>query len=342
MGRRITFPARLCMGMKNMLGAKRKAWPAPLLLAGAIGCAHGAEQAYPTRPVRLVVAVAPGGNLDMVGRAAAQWLTTALGRQVFVDNRPGASGIIGMDNVARSAPDGYSLLMVAPSFLVSPRLVRNAPFDPMRDFVGLSKIAVLPQMLVIHPSLPVKSVKEFIAFARARPGQLNCGTATNGSGSHLALELFTRQAGVRLARIPYHGDGPALVDLINGQVPVKFDNLSTSIPHVRAGRVRPLGVTSPQRSALLAEVPAIAETLPGFESAIFNGMAAPAGTPREIVARLHAELLKFTQSAEHQARFAQMGVELQGSPTAEDFTAFLKIENSRLSKVLEEGGISAQ
>jgi tripartite-type tricarboxylate transporter receptor subunit TctC len=299
-------------------------------------------QTYPARPVRLVVSVAPGGNLDLMGRAAAQWLTTAFGRQVFVENRPGANSTIGTDNVGRSTPDGHSLVMIAPSFLVAPRMMNNPPFDPVRDFVGLSKIAVLPQMLVVHPSLPPRSVKEFIAFARPRPGQLNCGSSGNGSGSHMAFELFNRQAGVRLARIPYNGDGPALIDLISGQVPVKFDNLSTSIPHVRSGRLRPLGVTSPQRSALMPEVPAIAETLPGFEASIFNGMAAPAATPREIVARIHGELLKFTQSEENKARFAQMGVELQGSPSSEHFSAFIKSEYARLSKVLEEAGITAQ
>jgi len=311
-------------------------------ILGALAIADASAQAYPSRPIRLVVPVVPGGNLDLMGRAAAQWLTTALGRQVIVDNRPGANGVIGGESVARSAPDGYSLLMVAPSFLVAPQMMPNPPYEPLREFTGLSKIAVLPQMLVVHPSVPVKNVKEFIAFTRARPGEVNCSTSNNGSGSHMALELFNRQAGVKLSRIPYSGDGRALVDLLGGQVPVKFDNLSTSIPHVRAGRLRPLGVTSPQRSALLPEIPAIAETLPGFESSIFNGMAAPAATPREIIARLHAELLKFTQSAEQQARFAQQGVELQGNPTAEDFTAFLKTEYARLSKVLEDGGLKVR
>ena len=162
-------------------------------------------------------------------------------------------------------------------------------------------------MLVVHPSLPVKSVKDLIALAKARPGELNCGSSGNGSGSHLALELFNRMAGVRIMRIPYNGDGPAIIDLLGGQVPVKFDNLSTSLPHVRAGKLRPLGVTSPVRTALLPEVPAISETVPGFQASIFNGMMAPAGTPPEILARVHAEIVKFVQAPEIRGALREAG-----------------------------------
>ena len=296
-------------------------------------------QPYPSRPVRLIVAVAPGGNLDMMGRAAAQALTEGLGRQVIVENRPGANSTIGADHVARSAPDGYTLLMIAQSLLIGPRMMANPPFDPTRDFAGISHIATLPQMLVVHPSMPLGSVRELIALARKRPGELNYATSGNGSGSHLAIEAFMRQAGVRLTRIPYNGDGPALVNLLGGQVPVKFDNLSTSIPHVRAGRLRALGVTTPTRTELLAEVPAISETLPGFEASIFNGMVAPAGTPKEILARLHAEIVKFAQSPQNRSRFARLGVELQASPSPEHFTQFIKSEDARYSKLIEEAGI---
>lgn len=312
-------------------------------LAALLGTA-GTEafaQSYPSRPLRMVVAVAPGGNLDLVGRAVAQGLSETFGRPVVVENRPGAGGAIGMDHVARSPADGHTLVMVAPSFLIGPQTVAKPLYDPLRDFVGLSKVAVLPQMLVVHPSLPVKSVAEFVAFAKARPGELNYATSNTGSGSHMAMELFMRQTGLRLVRIPYKGDGPALVDLIGGQVTVKFDNLSTSIPHVRAGRLKPLGVTSPKRTPLLDGVPAIGETVPGFEASIFNGVAAAAGTPQEILARLNEAVGRFVDSPQNRSRFAQQGVELQGSNSAEEFTAFLRSEHARWGKVIREAGIRA-
>lgn len=298
-----------------------------------------AAQTYPTRPVRLVVSVAPGGNLDLMGRATAQAMTEGLGRPFIVENRPGANSMIGIEHVAKAAPDGYTLLMIAQSFLVGPKMAASAPFDPLRDFAGISQIAVLPLFLTVHPSMPIHSVKGFIDFAKARPGQLNYATSGNGSGSHLAMELFVRQAEVKLTRIPFNGDGPALVQLLGGQVPVKFDNLSTSIGHVRAGRLRALGLTSLKRSELTPHVPAIAESLPGFSASIFNGIVAPAGTPREIVTRLHAEIVKFTQAPAQRAKFEQLGVELQPSPSPDQFSAFLKTEYVRYAKVIDEAGI---
>jgi tripartite-type tricarboxylate transporter receptor subunit TctC len=300
------------------------------------------SQTYPTKPIRLVVSVAPGGNLDLIGRAVADKVSEGLGQRMFVENRPGANSTIGLASVARSAPDGYTFVMVAQSALVAPRMMRNAPFDPVRDFAGVSLIATLPLMLVVHPSLPVKSVKDLIALAKARPGELNCSSSGNGSGSHLALELFNRMAGVRIMRIPYNGDGPAIIDLLGGQVPVKFDNLSTSLPHVRAGKLRPLGVTSPVRTVLLPEVPAISETVPGFQASIFNGMMAPSGTPPEILARVHAEIVKFVQSPETRSRFANQGVELQASTTPAHFTAFIKTEYVRWGKVMDDAGVKPE
>lgn len=319
-----------------------------LVATGALGAALGGSirdaeaQAYPTKPIRLIVAVQPGGNLDLIGRAVAEKASAGLGQRMIVENRPGANSTIGLTSVARSAPDGYTLAMVAQTALIGPMMMRNPPFDPVRDFAGVSLIATLPQMLVVHPSLPVKSVKELIALAKARPTELNAGTSGNGSGSHLALELFNRLAGVRIMRIPYNGDGPAIIDLLGGQVPVKFDNLSTSLPHVRAGKLRPLGVTTPTRTALLPEVPAISETVPGFQASIFNGMMAPAVTPREILARVHAEIVKFVQAPEIRSQFANRGVELQSSTTPEEFTAFIKTEYVRLGKFLEELGIKPE
>jgi tripartite-type tricarboxylate transporter receptor subunit TctC len=315
---------------------------ATIVCAGFIAGA-GAQApapAFPAKPMRLIVSVQPGGNLDLMGRAVAQSLTASLGQPVIVENRPGANTIIGTAFVAKSAPDGYTLLMVAPSFVVAP-VMQSAPYHPLRDFTGVSHIATLPQMIVVHPSLPARSVRELIALAKARPDELICVTSGNGSGSHLAMELFKRQAGVRLMRIAYNGDAQAMIQLLGGQVPLKFDNLSTSIPHVNAGRLRALGVTSPQRTPLLPGVPAIAETLPGYESSIFNGMAVPAATPKEIVARIQGEIAKFAQSPENRARFAQQGVELIGS-TPEQFNSLVKAEYGRLSTLIKEAGITQE
>lgn len=306
------------------------------------GVREAQAQTYPSKPIRLIVSVQPGGNLDLVGRSVADKVSEGLGQRMFVENRPGANSTIGLASVARSAPDGYTLVMVAQSALIAPRMMRNPPFDPIRDFAGVSLIATLPQMLVVHPSLPAKSVKELIALAKAHPGELNCGSSGNGSGSHLALELFNRMAGVRMMRIPYNGDGPAIIDLLGGQVPVKFDNLSTSLPHVRAGRLRALGMTSPNRSALLPGVPSISETVPGFQASIFNGMMAPAGTPSEILSRVHTEIVKFVQAPDIRSRFANQGVELQASASPQDFTAFIKTEYVRWSKVMEDAGIKPE
>lgn len=310
-----------------------------LVAATSLLPAGADAQPYPARTVRVIVSVAPGGNLDLMGRATAAWLTENLGRQVIVENRPGANSMIGIDHVAKSAPDGYTLLMVSPSFLVGPKMAVHSPFDPLRDFAGISQIAVLPQFLIVHPSMPIRSVAEFIAFAKARPGQLNYSTSSNGSGSHMAMELFMRQTEVKLTRVPFNGDGPALFQLLGGQVPVKFDNLSTSIGHVKAGRLRALGVTSPQRTELLPQIPAIAETLPGYSASIFNGIVAPAATPRDILTRLHAEVSRFALSPAQRAKFEQLGVELQPSASHEQFSAFLKSEHARYAKVIDDAGI---
>ncbi len=311
-----------------------------LVSAGIIvdAAAQTSAPAYPSKPIRLIVSVQPGGNLDLMGRAVAQGLTERLGQPVIVENRPGANTIIGTAFVAKSAPDGYTLLMVAPSFVVAP-VMQSAPYHPLRDFTGVSHIATLPQMIVVHPSVPVKSVKELIALAKARPDDLICVTSGNGSGSHLALELFKRQTGVRMMRIAYNGDAQAIVQLLGGHASVKFDNFTTSIPHVNAGKLRALGVTTPQRSTLLPGVPAIAETLPGYEASIFNGMAAPAATPKEIVARISVEIANFAKAPDNRARFAQQGVELVGS-TPEQFNALVKAEYRRLSTLIKEVGIT--
>jgi tripartite-type tricarboxylate transporter receptor subunit TctC len=321
--------------------------PSPSLFAGAaalISCqcalVSGAmAQGYPVKPIRLVVSVQPGGNLDLMGRAVADKLSQGLGQRMLVENRPGANSTIGLASVAHAAPDGYTFVMVAQSALVAPKMMRHPPFDPVRDFAGVSLIATLHQALVVHPSLPVRSVAELIALAKSRAGELNCGSSGNGSGSHLALELFNRMAGIRIARVPYNGDAQAIVDLLGGHVPMKFDNLSTSLANIRAGKLRALGVTAPNRTALLPEVPAIAETLPGYQASIFNGMMAPAATAPEILRRVHAEIVAFTQAPDIRSRFASQGVELRSSASPQQFTAFIQREFERWGRVLEDAGI---
>jgi len=311
-------------------------------LAFLVAAVDAGAQTYPTKPMRLIVGAAPGGNLDTVGRGVAQGLSDAFAQRVLVENRPGANAAIGAQYVAKSAPDGYTLLMMASTFTNAPSLMRNIPYDPVRDFTGVSLVAYIPQVLVVHPSLPVKTVRELIALARSQAGKLNYASSSLGSGSYMAMELFKRQAGINLVRIGYNGDAPALVDLIGGHVPIKFDNFTTSIPHIKSGRLRPLGVSSPKRSALLPDVPPVGDTLPGFEASIYNGVVAPAATPREVVARLHGEIVKFVQIPEIRSQFAQQGVDLQASPTPEHFTAYLKSEIARAAKMLQDAGIKPE
>jgi tripartite-type tricarboxylate transporter receptor subunit TctC len=289
-----------------------------------------------------VVAVQPGGNLDLLARSVADYIGHGLNQRVVVENRPGGNGAIGFGFVAHAAPDGYTLIMTAQSSLVTARLMKNPPFDPVKDFAGVSLIANVNGVLVVHPSLPVKSVKELIALAKSRPGELNASTSGNGSGAHLALEIFNRKAGVKITRIAYNGDGPANIDLLGGHVQLKFDNISTSIQNIRSGRIRPLGVTSLQRSPLLPDVPPIADTLPGYESVVMNGMLAPLGTPPEILAKVHAEIVKFTQAPEVRTRFANQGVELKASASPADFSAYIKKEYANLSKLIDDIGITAE
>ena len=316
--------------------------PSSFILCGFL-IAHPAHaQNYPTKAIRLIVSVQPGGNLDLMGRAVAEKVSEGLGQRMYVENRPGANSTIGLSNLARSAPDGYTFAMLAQSGLIAAMMMKNPPYDPLRDFAGVSLIATLPQLLVVHRSLPVTSTKQLIALARARPGEMNCSSSGNGSGSHLALELFNKMAGVRITRIPYNGDGPAIIDLIGGQVPMKFDNMSTALQHVRAGQLRALGVTTPSRSSLLPDVPAISETVPGYQMSIFNGMIAPAATPPEILARVHAEIVKFTTQSEIRTRFAGQGVDLQASASAEQFSAYIKTDHVKWAKVLEDAGIKPE
>ena len=299
-------------------------------------------QNWPVKPVRLIVPLAAGGNLDIVTRAIAQKLTEALGQQVIVENRAGVNSVVGTEYVARAPADGYTLLMMSSTFLTTPHLSRNVPYDALRDFTGVTLIAWLPQLMVVHPSLPVKTVKDFIALAKTRPGEINYASAGTSSVGDLATELFNRRAGIRTNAVPYKGNAPAMIDTVGGQVQLFFGAIGPMLPYIGSGRLRALGVSSAKRSPLLPEVPAIAETLPGYEAGLFIAMVAPVATPRDIVARMHAEIAKIMQAPDMKTRLAQLGDEIAVSATPEQFTAFLKTEFAKWDRIIKEAGIKVE
>ena len=308
-----------------------------LSIAG-VACA----QAWPAKPVRLIVPLAAGGNLDIVTRAMAQRLSESLGQQFVVENRAGVNSVVGTEYVARAPADGYTLLMMSSTFLTAPLLSKGVPFDPLRDFTGVTLMAWLPQLMVVHPSLPAKSVREFIALAKARPGEINYASAGTSSVGDLATELFNRRAGIRTNAVPYKGNAPALIDTVGGQVQFFFGAIGPMLPYVNTQRLRALGLSSLKRSPLLPEVPAIAETLPGYEAGLFIGMVAPQATPREIVARLHGEIARILQTPEMKTRLAQLGDEIALSAAPEQFTTFLRSEHAKWEKLIREAGIKVE
>ena len=315
---------------------------AAAVIASASLSLHVRAQDYPTKPIRLIVPFVAGGNLDVVTRPLAQKLTQSLGQQVIVDNRPGASGIVGTQAVVKSPPDGHTFLMSATILVTTPTIMATVPsYDPVRDVTGVSTVALIPQILVVHPALPVKGVKELIALAKAHRGQLNYASGGTGSSSHLATELFARQANIRLERILYKSSAPALIDLLGGNVPLMFDNISTSLSHISAGKLKGLAVTSTNRSSLLPNVPTVGESLPGYVAVQFNGMFAPAKAPREIITRMHAEIVKFVQMPDMKTLYTQQGVTLVSSPSPEQFNEFVKAEYTRWTKVIQDAGIKA-
>lgn len=307
------------------------------IVAGASSVA--AAQNYPVKPVRIVAPFPPSGGTDLFARALAQKLGAVFAQQVIVDNRSGAGGMIGSDMVARAAPDGYTLLVTSSSsHSIAPHLTRKPPYDPLRDFAPVIAIASAPNLLVVHPSLPVRNVKDLIDLAKARPGSINY--ASNGSGtlSHLTGELFKLQAGVNLTHIPYKGGPPAVIDLVAGQVSVLFTAIPTALTQVRANRLRAVAVTGLKRVDPIKDVPAVAEALPGFESSQWWGMFAPPGTPVEIVARLNAEVARMLGDSEVKVRFANEGAEaVGGSPR--DFAAYMKSDYEKWGKVVKDAGI---
>ena len=304
-----------------------------VLLAGA-----AAAQAYPTRPVRIVVPTSPGGGNDFVARAAGQKLGDRLGQQFIVDNRPGAGGSIGTTLVAKAPPDGYTLLLGFVGQLAMYPHVEKAEYDPRRDFIGVSLLASSYHVLAVHPSLPVKSVQDLLALAKARPGALNYSSAGNGAPNHLAMELFKSMAGVDIQHVPYKGAPQAVADLLAGHMNMGFNSIAPMLPHIRAGRLRVIGVASPKRSPQLPDVPTIAEAgVPGFEAGNWFGLFAPAKTPRPIIARLNEALAQVVRAPEMRAQFEALGAEPVGN-SSEEFTAFVRRESQRYAKVVRVSG----
>jgi len=308
-------------------------------------CPVAVAQGYPAKPVRLVVPWPPGGGIDTVGRWMAQKLADPLGQQVVVDNRGGQSGVIGADHVAKSPADGYTIMVhTITGHVINPAFYGKLPYDTERDFSSVTLIASAPHIIVAHPSLPVKTLKELIALAKARPGQIDFASFGAGSTSHLSGELFKSMTGVNLVHIPYKGGGPALIDTLAGHVPLYFSGLPASLPHVRSGKLRGLAVTGAVRSKQIPEMPTVDEAAgtKGYVSELMYGVLAPAGVPREIIARLKSEFVKILNMPDIRERLASIGA---GDPvinTPEQMDAYVRSELPKWAKILRAAGIKPE
>ena len=301
---------------------------------------HGHAQApYPAKPIRIVVPFPAGGTTDILARAVAQKLTDTTGQPVVVDNRPGAGANIGAELVAKSAPDGYTLLMgTVGTHAINASLYARMPYDHVKDFAPIILVAGVPNVLAINPSVPANSVQELIAYGKANPGKLNFASSGSGTSIHLAGELFKTMTGVQMTHVPYKGSAPAIADLLGGQVQLMFDNLPSALPHIKAGKLKALAVTSAQRSPALPDVPTVAESgLPGFEASSWFGLLAPAGTPKEIVARLNGEVAKWLATPEAKEKLASQGAIAAGQ-SSEDFVHHIAAETAKWQKVVKESG----
>ena len=332
----MSFPAYL---RHMLIRAKHHALAITLLCISS----YGNAQSYPAKTVRLIVPFPTGGGTDAMARFAAQKLTVALGRQFVVDNRAGAGGAIGAELAAKSAPDGYTLLQAGvATHAVLPHLKKNLPYDPLKDFDAVCLMATAPAMLAVHPSLPVRNLREFLALARARPGQIDYAFSGHGSSAHLSAELFKSLSKSPLVGVPYKGVGPGLNDVLAGQVQVIFNAAGALLPHVKSGRLRALGIGSTQRIAVMAELPTIAEAgVPGYQAGSWYGFVAPAGTPRNIIALLNKETVAAIRSADLTAKLIA-DASLPIASTAEEFGAHIRDEHARIGKVIREARISLE
>jgi tripartite-type tricarboxylate transporter receptor subunit TctC len=302
-----------------------------------------AQDGYPSKAVRLIVPSSPGGGTDASARLIAPKLSSALGQQVVLDYRPGAAAMIGTEAAARAAPDGYTLLIAQSTMTIVPSVYKKVRFDPVKDFAPISLVAVVPLLLVGHPSLPARNVKELIALAKARPGEIDYAAGAYGGNSHMAMEHLLHRAGVRMTYVPYKSGNAGLVDALSGRVPVMLSNSLVSLPHVRAGRFRPYGVTSRTRAAGMPDIAPIAEAgVPGYEAVQWFGILAPAATPREIVGRVHRELVQIMQEDDTRKRFMADGADPVFSKTPEEFAAVIRTELAKWAQVAKAAGIEPQ
>ncbi|OGA45419.1 MAG: hypothetical protein A3G24_23085 [Betaproteobacteria bacterium RIFCSPLOWO2_12_FULL_62_13] len=303
---------------------------------------EAAEQAFPNKPVRLLVTYAPGGASDIVSRLIASKLTESLRQQVIVDNRPGASGIIASDLLAKSPADGYTIIHVNIAHGANPYLNVKLPYDTTKDFSSVTLLALLPMILITHPSLPVKSAGDLIALIKAKPGGLNYASAGSGSANHLAMELFMHATGLDVTHVPYKGGGPAITDLLGGQIPMMFITIPPALPHAKAGKVRVLAVSSAKRSPALPNVPTVAESgVPGFDFNEWQAILAPRGTPRDVIARLNGEINKALTQPDVKERMATLGAETVGG-TPGQLTAHIAAEIARWGAVIKKSGIGVK
>ncbi len=318
-----------------------------ILLSALIGCcalagAAEAQSSYPSRPVRIVVPSPPAGGTDIIARVLAQHFSTSLGQQFFVENRPGAGNMIGIESVARAAPDGYTLLFVPSTLALNSVMYKKVSYDPVRDFAPITLAAVAPNVLVVNPKVPAHSIAELIALAKQKPGQLTYGTPGIGTSPHMSMELFKSLAGIDLQHVPYRGTAPAMTDVISGQIAAMFSNALTAKPQIEAGAIRALGVSTRKRSEAMPNLPPIAEAgVPDYEATQWYGLVAPAGTPAEIVARLHAEVTQALRTQDMQDKLAGDGAEPVGTTPAE-FAAHIKSELEKWAGVARAAKIEPQ
>ena len=297
---------------------------------------------YPVKPIRMIVAVPPGGPADTLSRLIAPRLTEALGQTIVIDNRPGANGNIAYETVARAVPDGYTITAVAAGVAINPSLYREVKYDPLRDFAPITQGIAVPNILIVHPSVAATSVQDLIALAKGRAGRLAFASAGNGTSGHLALEQFVQMSGVQVIHVPYKGGGPALAEVIAGQVQALFSIALTAIPQVKAGKVRALAITSARRSALASELPTVAESgFPGFEVVGWFGWLAPAKTPKVIVERLSTEIVRILNQPDMKERLLTLGADPVAS-TPDEFAAFIAAEHAKWARVIREANIRVE
>ena len=322
-----------------MIATVRKGLIAVSMLLVAAGAA---AQGYPNKPIRLICPFPPGGAVDIASRAVAAELSKNLGQTVAVENRPGAGGNIGGAEAARSAPDGYTLFMSTSGIqAINPTLYRKMPFDPNRELMPVSALVSLSNVLVLHPSVPAASLAEVLALVRARPGQINYASSGNGTSIHMSAELFKSMTGTNIVHVPYKGSAPAVTDLLGGQVQMMFDNIPSALPHIKAGKLKPIATTGARRDPALPDLPTIAEAgVPGYEAGVWFGLTVPAGTPKEIVARLTAESIKSTRSPDFVKRMSELGYVILGT-SAEQMAEMTHADLKRWPPVVKASGAAA-